>query len=131
MHLGILVLCLAVVVTAFVLPADKALARELGLRWHFYCFMDDIFGFKCASCALARSLASFTSGEVTKAFKYYPLGPTIFIYVCFQIPYRMGAAAKAPRAPSRHIRRVNATFTVIVVGLIVIDWLFLMGSPVI
>ena len=131
MHLGILVLCLAVVVTAFVLPADEALARELGLRWHFYCFMDDVFGLKCASCALARSLAAFTKGEVTKAFNYYPLGPTIFIFLCFQIPYRMGAVAKAPRAPSHHIRRVNATFTVIVVGLIVIDWLFLMGGPVI
>ncbi len=131
MHLGILVLCLAVVVTAFVLPADKALARELGLRWHFYCFMDDIFGLKCASCALARSLASFTSGEVTRAFKYYPLGPTIFIYLCFQLPYRMAAVAKAPRALSRRIQRLNATFTVVVVGLIVFDWLFLMGGPVI
>ena len=131
MHLGILVLCLAVVVTAFVLPADKALAQELGLRWHFYCFMDDIFGLKCASCALARSLASFTSGEVTRAFKYYPLGPTIFIYLCFQLPYRMAAVAKAPRALSRRIQRLNATFTVVVVGLIVFDWLFLMGGPVI
>ena len=131
MHLGILVLCLAVVVTAFILPADKALARELGLRWHFYCFMDDLFGLKCASCALARSLAAFTGGEVTQAFSYYPLGPTIFIYLCFQIPYRMGTVAKAPLTLPRRIRRINACFTLIVVGLIVIDWLFLMGRSVI
>ena len=130
MHLGILVLCLAVVVTAFILPADKALARGLGLRWHFYCFMDDVFGLKCASCALARSLAAFTSGEVTEAFNDYPLGPTIFIYICFQVPYRLGALARAPRALSRRIQRINASFTLIVVALIVIDWLFLMGGSV-
>jgi len=131
MHLGILVLCLAVVVTAFVLPADKALARGLGLRWHFYCFMDDLFGLKCASCALARSLATFTKGEVTKAFSYYPLGPIIFIYLCFQIPYRMGALTRGPKALPPRIRHINASFTLIVVGLIVIDWLFLMGGSVI
>ena len=130
-HLLILVVCMAIVITAFVLPPDQIIAQRLGFRWHVYCFLDNLFGLKCASCTLARSFSAFAQGHLSQAFKYNGLGPLIFLYLALQIPYRIWSLAKAPKRIPRSVMRIQAGYTVLIVALIVIDWLLTYGGRVI
>ena len=129
-HLLILVACMIVVITAFVLPPDRMIAQRLGLRWHFYCFLDNLFGLKCASCTLARSFSACAQGQLQKAFKHDSLGPIIFLYLMLQIPYRLWSLARAPKRIARPVIRIQTGFTVLIVALIIIDWLFTLGRNV-
>lgn len=130
-HLLILGVCLTIVITAFVMPPDQVMARGLGLRWQFYCFLDKLFGLKCASCSLAQSFSACAQGQLSQAFKYDGLGPLIFLYLLLQIPYRLWSLAKAPKRIARRAIRFQAGFTVLIVALIVVDWLLTLGGRVI
>jgi heme/copper-type cytochrome/quinol oxidase subunit 4 len=129
-HILILLACIILTYIAFTIPVDKVIKRQIGLRWHLYCFMDDFFGIKCASCALARSITAFTRGNFLKAFKYYQLGPLIIIYIIFQIPYRLYALIKIPKPLPKPILMLNALMTIALISLIIIDWLFIIGGQV-
>ncbi len=129
-HLLILAACLTVVIMAFILPPDRVIANRLGLRWHVYCFLDNLFGLKCASCTLARSFSACAQGQLSKAFKHDSLGPLIFLYLIVQIPYRLWSLVKAPKRLPRSVIRIQAGCTVLIVALIIIDWLFTLGRKV-
>ncbi len=129
-HLLILAACLTVVIMAFILPPDRVIANRLGLRWHVYCFLDNLFGLKCASCTLARSFSACAQGQLSKAFKHDSLGPLIFLYLIVQIPYRLWSLVKAPKRLPRSVVRIQAGYTVLIVALIIVDWLFTLGRKV-
>jgi hypothetical protein len=130
-HLLILVACMAIVITAFVLPPDRIFAQHLGFRWHLYRFLDSLFGLQCASCTLARSFSACAQGKLSQAFQYDGLGPLIFLYLVLQIPYRLWSLAKAPKRIARSVIRIQAGYTTLVVALIVIDWLLTYGRRVV
>ena len=130
LHGLILVVCLALVIAAFILPPDRVVAKRLGLRWHFYCFLDNFFGLKCASCTLARSFSACAQGQLQKAFKHDSLGTLIFLYLILQIPYRVWSLAKTPKRLPRSVTRIQAGYTVLIVALIIVDWLFILGRKV-
>jgi hypothetical protein len=118
------------VIMAFILPPDRIIAQRLGLRWHFYRFLDNFFGLKCASCTLARSFSACAQGQLHKAFEHDSLGPPIFLYLILQIPYRIWSLIKTPKRLPRSISRIQAGYTVLLVALIIIDWLFTLGRKV-
>lgn len=131
LHLLILLICLVLVITAFVLPPDQIIAQRLGLRWHFYRLLDNAFGLRCASCTLARSFSACAQGQLSRAFKYDSLGPVIFLYLMLQIPYRIWSLIKLPKRLPRSATRFQAIYTVLIVALIIADWLLVLGRRVV
>jgi hypothetical protein len=131
LHWLILFVCLALVITAFVLPPDQIIAKRLGLRWHYYRILDNVFGLRCASCTLARSFSACAQGQLSRAFDYDRLGPLIFLYLILQIPYRLWSLAKAPKRLPRSAIRFQAIYTVLIMALIIADWLLVLGRRVV
>ena len=131
LHLLILLICLLLVITAFVLPPDQIIAKRLGLRWHYYRFLDNAFGLRCASCTLARSFSACAQAQLSQAFKHDKLGPPIFLYLILQIPYRLWSLAKLPKRLPCSVVRIQVVYTVLIVALIVADWLLVLGRRVV
>lgn len=131
LHGLILLVCLLVVIVPFLVPLDHLAQEQVGFRWRLFCYLDDHWGVHCPSGALIRSFSHCTRGDWLHATRYYPLGPILFLYLVLQIPYRTWALIKAPRPLPRKPRRINAVYTVVIVGLIVADWLFLWGGRVV
>lgn len=130
-HLLILVACSVIVATAFMFPPDRIFAQQLGFRWHAYRLLDSFFGLRCASCTLARSFSACAQGQLGQAFTYDSLGPLIFLYLILQIPYRLWSLARYPNRIARRAIRIQAAYTAMIVGLIVVDWLLTLGRRVV
>ena len=130
-HLIVLAVCLPLVILPFIFPLDKLAEEQVGFRWRLFCYLDDHWGMHCPSGALIRSFSHCAKGELLQASQYYLLGPVLFLYLMLQIPYRTWALADAPRPLPRKPRRMHAVYTCIVIALIILDWLFLVGSRVV
>ncbi|MBN1123640.1 MAG: DUF2752 domain-containing protein [Sedimentisphaerales bacterium] len=100
------------------------------MRWRFYCFLDDVFGVKCASAGLMRSFSAIRRGQVLEAFEYHPVGPPLFFFLVLQIPYRIWALLAHPRPVPSILRWIHGVTASVVIVTMIFDWLFLMGGRV-
>jgi len=69
-------------------------------------------------------------GRLAEAFGCHRLGPLLFCFILFQIPYRIFAIAIKPRKRSL-LKKANAYFAVAVGIAIIVNWLVYLGGRLI
>ena len=77
---------------------------------------------------MTRSFSALGHGELSKALQYHPLGPLVFGFIIFQIPYRIWVIAKMPKLINKTIRKSHAVFTAIVIFAVFINWVIYLGG---
>ena len=128
LHIVILLLCAAILVFSRLLQMEEGFLCLFGLKWPHRCLLYDIFGIKCALCGLTRSFCSLAHGDWHQSLKFHILGPIIFAFTCFQVPYRIYGVIIHPRAINRRLIKINLSLTVTVTILIFINWLIYLGG---
>ena len=127
-NLVILIICVAILAGAFVFEVDQLGLWLLGFKWPIHCFLYHTFGIKCALCGLSRSFCALADGDLARSFGFHPLGPGLFLFTVFQVPYRLYAVAIRPRRIKAKARRAHAIFAVVVLVAILVNWLFYLGG---
>ncbi len=77
---------------------------------------------------MTRSFSALGHGELSKALEYHALGPLVFGFIIFQIPYRIWAIAKMPKPVTKTIRKSHAVFAVAVIFAVFINWFIYLGG---
>ncbi|MHC4693265.1 MAG: DUF2752 domain-containing protein, partial [Planctomycetota bacterium] len=88
-------------------------------------------GIKCALCGLTRSFCSLAHGNWQKSIKFHVLGPIIFAFTCFQIPYRIYGVIIYPRTINRRLIKINLSLTVAISILVLVNWFVYIGGLII
>lgn len=127
-HLVILLLCIAILFCSLLLQIEEGELYLFGLKWPHRCLLYEITGIKCALCGLTRSFCSLVHGDWQQSLMFHLLGPIIFAFTCFQIPYRIYGVIIHPRAINRRLIRINLSLTVTVTIVIFINWLIYLGG---
>lgn len=127
-HIVILFVCLAILAVVFVFRVDELGLYLFGYKWPLHRLFHHPFGLKCALCGLTHSFYSLAHGDFQKAFQFHRLGPIIFAFILFQIPYRIWAIAIGPGEINKKLRRINALFAAIVLLAVFVNWLAYLGS---
>lgn len=127
-HTVILVVCAAMVIGSRVIDADQLGVRLFGFKWPMHCLLNHTFGVKCALCGLTRSFCATARGDFSSALRYHRLGPVLFGFIIFQIPYRVWAVAISPRRINVKIRKAHTGLIAIVIIAIFINWLIYLGG---
>jgi hypothetical protein len=129
-HIIILALCIVIIAGCFLFRADDTGLFLFGFKWPFRCFLKETVGLKCALCGISRSLCSAAHGNLKASLGYHPVGPFIFGFILWQLPYRIWAL-KAKRNLSGNsqdsagagLRRFNIIAAIIIVSAIFINWI--------
>ena len=77
---------------------------------------------------MTRSFSTLGHGELSKALQYHALGPLVFGFIIFQIPYRIWALVKMPKLINKKIRISHAVFAVAVIFAVFINWFIYLGG---
>lgn len=77
---------------------------------------------------MTRSLSALGHGELSKALGYHVLGPLVFAFIIFQIPYRIWVIAKTPKPANKTIRKSHAVFAAAVIFAVLINWFIYLGG---
>lgn len=121
-------MCVALVIGSSVFDADQLGVRLLGFRWPIHCALKHIFGIKCALCGITRSFCAMVDGDTVSAFGYHRIGPVLFAFIIFQIPYRIWAIAVSPRRINAKIRKAHIALIAVIVFAVFINWLVYLGG---
>jgi len=110
-------------------------ANELGVsifgfKWQIHCVSKHLLGIRCALCGMTHSFCAMGHGRLAEAFGCHRLGPLLFCFILFQIPYRIFAIAIKPRKRSL-LKKANAYFAVAVGIAIIVNWLVYLGGRLI
>lgn len=127
-HIVILLICTAILFFSLLLQMEEGELYLFGFKWPHHCLLYDIFGIKCALCGLTRSFCSLAHGDWHQSLMYHTLGPIIFAFTCFQVPYRIYGVIIHPRAINRRLIKINLSLTVAVTIVIFINWLIYLGG---
>ena len=77
---------------------------------------------------MTRSFSALGHRELSKALQYHVLGPLVFGFIIFQIPYRIWAIAKMPKLINKTIRKSHAVFAATVIFAVFINWFIYLGG---
>lgn len=128
-HWAMFGLCLAVLVTAALLPVPEATElRIYGFKTPEICVMK-WYGFDCPACGLTRSFICLAHGQWRRAFEFNHIGPLFFALVALQLPYRY-LAVRRPELGARLSERSWWAFPAILL-LMFGNWLVLKGLSLI
>lgn len=130
-HIVILLLCLAILVISLLLQNNEGELYLFGFKWPHRCLLYETFGIKCALCGLTRSFSSLAHGNLLASLRFHTLGPIIFAFTLFQVPYRIYGVIIHPRAMSRKLKKINLSLAVTISILIFVNWFFYLGGLVI
>ena len=117
-----------VVVGSSVFDADQLGLRLFGFKWPIHCALKHTLGMKCALCGITHSFCAMADGNFSSAVQYHRLGPAIFGFIIFQIPYRIWAIAISPKRINVMIRKVHTALIAVVIAAIFINWLIYLGG---
>lgn len=129
-HIVILLICIAVLVFSLLLKIEEGELHLFGFKWPHRCLLYEMSGIKCALCGLTRSFCSLAHGDWRQSVQFHILGPIIFAFTCFQIPYRIYGVIIHPRAINRRLIKINLSIIVAVTIVIFINWLIYLGGLV-
>jgi hypothetical protein len=129
-HAIILIVCACSVAAAFVLNGDEAGVYVFGFELPMRCPLHQAVGLKCSLCGLTRSICLFAHGNFSESFKLHTMGPAIFGFIVWQIPYRMWAIYLHPRPVNKKLVIVNSAVFVILLAAIFVNWLIYLGGLV-
>jgi len=124
----ILLICIAVLVFSMLLQIEDGELHLFGLKWPHRCLLYEMTGIKCALCGLTRSFSSLAHGDWHQSMRFHVLGPIIFAFTCFQVPYRIYGVIIHPRAINRRLIKINLSLIVAVTIVIFINWLIYLGG---
>ena len=127
-HIIILFLCAAILVGSLLLDLCEGELYLFGFEWPHRCPLYEFFGIKCSLCGLTRSFCSLTHGNFHQALRFHTLGPLIFAFTCFQIPYRIYALVIHPKRMNRKLKKINLSLTVTISILIFVNWFVYLGG---
>jgi hypothetical protein len=99
-----------------------------GLKWPHRCLLYEISGIKCALCGLTRSFCSLAHGDWHQSLRFHVLGPIIFAFTCFQIPYRIYGVVIQSGKMNRMLIKINLSLTVAISILILVYWFVYLGG---
>jgi len=127
-HIIILVLCVAVLAGSLLLQIREGELYLFGFKWPHRCLLYETFGIKCALCGLTRSFCSLAHGNLLESMRFHTMGPLVFVFTCFQIPYRIYGIIIQPRTMNRKLIKINLSLVLTISILIFVNWLvYLIG----
>jgi hypothetical protein len=129
-HAIILIVCACIVAAAFVLDGDEDGVYFLGFTLPMRCPLHQAVGLKCSLCGLTRSICLFAHGNFLESFKLHAIGPAIFVFIVWQIPYRMWAIYIHPRQVNKKLVMGNSAVFVVLLAAIFVNWLIYLGGLV-
>ncbi len=127
-HVIILFVCVCVVAGAFMLDGDELGVYFFGFALPMRCPLHQAVGLKCSLCGLTRSICLFAHGNFLESFKLHAIGPAIFAFIIWQIPYRMWAIYIHPRPVNRKPVMVNTVLFAVLLAAILVNWLIYLGG---
>jgi len=130
-HIIILVLCVVVLAGSSILHISEGELYLYRFKWPHRCPLYETVGIKCALCGLTRSFCSLAHGNFRQALRFHTLGPAIFAFTCFQIPYRIYGVIIHPRAINRRLIKINLSLAVTISILILVNWFVYLGGLII
>lgn len=110
-------------------PSESGLSL-FGFKWPLHCPLYDTFGIKCALCGLTRSFCVLTHSHFAQAFRLHFLGPLIFAFILFQIPYRISTITIRPRKMNIKLIKISSTIALALSAATFINWLVYLGGLV-
>lgn len=123
-HIIILILCVALIAASYAFTLNDLGVHFFGFKWHIHCFMKHTFGIKCAFCGMTHSFTSMAHGQFARAFDFHPIGPILFAFIVFQVPYRLWALMKFPKKNPLFIRMLNKYAIALIIIAIFLYWLW-------
>ena len=127
-HIIILFLCAAILTGSLLLQLSEGELYLFGFKWPHRCLLYETFGIKCALCGLSRSFCSLAHGNFRQALRFHTLGPLIFAFTCFQVPYRIYGVIIHPKRMGRKLIKINLSLTVTISILIFVNWFVYLGG---
>ena len=127
-HTIILFLCIAIIAAASIFRIDVLGLYFFGFKWPMHCLLHSVFDVKCAFCGMTHSFIAVAHGDLTAALQYHFLGPVLFGFIVFQIPYRIWALMISPRRVNIKIRKAHNYFAGIILAAILVNWLIYLGE---
>jgi len=79
-------------------------------------------GIRCPACGLTRSFINISDGNIVNSLKFNYGGIVVYLYVLFQIPYRILRIKKSSSVAKLCV--IHRYFSVVVVIVLLISWLF-------
>jgi len=122
-HAIILIVCTCIIAAAFMLDGDEAGVYFFGFEMPLQCPLYQTVGLKCSLCGLFRSICLLVHGNFAESFKLHRIGPAIFAFIVWQIPYRMWAIYIHPKQINRKLVRVNVMLFAVLLVAILVNWL--------
>jgi hypothetical protein len=130
-HIVVLVLCVVVIAGCFLFRAERGGLFLFGYKWPFRCFLKETFGLKCALCGISRSLCLTARGDLKAALSYHPVGPFIFAFILWQLPYRIWLLKNLRDSAGARLSRINCVVAVVIVLAVFINWVVYLGRLII
>ncbi|HEX9060306.1 MAG TPA: DUF2752 domain-containing protein [Clostridia bacterium] len=97
-----------------------------GIRIPETCFIKTTTGINCPTCGLTRCFIAISHGSFGKAAGFNLGGIIAYIYVLFQIPYRIMRILK--KGNLSIMQKANYIFTVITGSALLLSWLIYIFS---
>lgn len=89
------------------------------------CHMRRMTGLDCPGCGLTRSFISLGHGDIAAAWQFNPAGVLLFGLLVAQLPYRGLQLWRIRRQqPEWYSRRLFTWLTVVLIGLMLMQWIF-------
>jgi hypothetical protein len=129
-HLIIIIMCTVILAGCFLFRADETGLFLFGYKWPMRCFLKETVGLKCALCGISRSLCLTARGDVRAAARYHPLGPVIFVFILWQLPYRILFLKGLQNSAVTRLSRINIIFAVVIVSAILVNWFIYLGRHI-
>ena len=129
-HKMMLILCVCIIIAAFLLDVDDGRLSVFGLHLPSTCALRNIFGVKCAFCGMTRSVVATAHGQFKSAFQLHPFGPPLFLFILLQIPYRIYSVAISPKEINRILVRASAVVFAALLAGIMANWLVYLGGMI-
>ena len=127
---AILIVCIVVLAISVTSQADELGFSIFGFKWGLHCMSDQLFNVNCALCGMTHSFCAMGRGQIAKAFEYHLLGPILFCFILFQIPYRISLITLKVRKKSL-MKKVNVYFAAGVGIALLVNWLVYLGGRLI
>jgi len=119
-----------IIIGCFLFRADETGLFLFGYKWPMRCFLKETVGLKCALCGISRSLCSAADGDLKTALSYHPLGPVIFAFILWQLPYRIFLLKDGHSSAGASLSRINCFAAVVIVLAIFVNWIIYLGGRI-
>ena len=129
-HREMLIVCLTVVIAAFLLDVgaeERVYVRGCSTAYlPPLCGSRDLFGVDCPGCGLTRSIVYLAHGKYRNSFEMHRLGWLFAVAILLQFPYRIVCLLRPNKNPvSLPLRR--ATANVLIIAL-VLNWVLQLAA---